>query len=752
MRTPRRILLLGCFAAAGVALALGVGLSGTPPTSEDGSLPAAKLAVRVVTDPKCSVKSEMEGATTAPSVVPGLSARDGTDTCTGRRAACGELSRAASGTQPVRPTTPLVPPGPFLAAAHPPHAQQFVPADEKGRLEEAYNFLLRELGKQQAPAPGSAAAPDVKTENPPPALLPPAKEDSGSAAAPASRTITPAKADRLPPKAVVDAEGDGKLSIHIQNTELREVLNLLSEEGNLNILAGNSVQGKVSASLTGVDIDSALDAILKSTGYIARRDGKFIFVGNSDEFNKLEESLDKISMRVYRPNYVTAADLQKLIQPMLSEKVGVVSISTPAELGIASDLSKAGGNTFAGSDVVVVRDYEGVLAAIDQMVAEVDIRPLQVHIEAMILSVQLKDKDRYGVNFQLLKEKAHLKLSIGAPETPLDALKFEQGALKFGFLDGTLGAFLDALETIGDTNVIATPRLMVLNKQRAEIQIGEQKGYVSTTVTETASTQAVQFLDVGALLRLRPFISTDGMIRMELHPELSDGSVKTESGFTLPEKSVTQVTTNIMVRDGCTVVIGGLMRENLATTRSQIPLLGNLPWVGFLFRTSTESTERHEVLVLITPHIIYEPGTCQEGEKAACEFHRRESLYFDKMTPYNKRSMGHRYLRLAQSAWAAGNRDTALRFAELAVHFDPLSRAAIDLRSDIWLGKPGGEHALAAAVPGTPPEALLDGEHVPDWLLKDLEHEPTAQPPPLHPRDPGQPGPHKDIVRPRRLQ
>ncbi len=96
---------------------------------------------------------------------------------------------------------------------------------------------------------------------------------------------------------------------------------------------------------------------------------------------------------------------------------------------------------------------------------------------------------------------------------------------------------------------------------------------------------------------------------------MSDGDVKVENDFTLPNKKLTQVTTNIMVRDGCTVIIGGLIREQLTTTTTQVPVLGNLPLVGFAFRQTKETIERREVLVLITPRIVYEPGTCQEGSK-----------------------------------------------------------------------------------------------------------------------------------------
>ena len=134
---------------------------------------------------------------------------------------------------------------------------------------------------------------------------------------------------------------------------------------------------------------------------------------------------------------------------------------------------------------------------------------------------------------------------------------------------------------MGDTTVVANPRLMVLNKQRAEIQIGQQKGYINQTVTETSSSQSVEFLDIGAQLRLRPFISSDGLIRMEVHPELSDGTVEVENNFTLPNKTITQVTTNIMVRDGCTVIIGGLIKEELTNHHDANPRAGQSAVGGF---------------------------------------------------------------------------------------------------------------------------------------------------------------------------
>ena len=496
-------------------------------------------------------------------------------------------------------------------------------------------------------------------------------------------------ADRL--ARVFKDEGDGGLHINTNDSDIREVLDMLSEYGGLNILASKNVKGTVNASLVGVDVDTALEAILRSTGFNARREGDFIYVGTPEDFANMDYTVDRVNTRIYRPNYVTPAELSTLLTPLLSPQVGRVTVSGPADVGIPPDTSGAGGNDFAGTDVVIVRDYEAVLSQIDQLVNEVDRRPLQVAIEAMILSVRLNDGYEMGVDFEALLDRDNVRLLSGNPLQTLPGLNATSGGLKFGFLDSNLALFINALESIGDTNVIASPRLLCMNKQRAEILIGSQLGYVSTTVTENAATQAIEFLEVGTQLRIRPFISNDGMIRMEVHPELSTGSVRVEEGFTLPDKEVTQVTTNIMVQDSETVIIGGLIREDVGTTTSQIPLFGNLPLVGVAFRQKKETLEKREIIVLITPHIIHEPTEYCEGARAACEFYQRQQIYKDKMSPIGKRYYGNRYLRLARQAWNNSAAWDALRYINMSIHFDSVNREAIQLRNDIVANSPYGD-------------------------------------------------------------
>ncbi|HEV7225859.1 MAG TPA: secretin and TonB N-terminal domain-containing protein [Pirellulales bacterium] len=543
------------------------------------------------------------------------------------------------------------------------------------------------------------------------------------------------------------SEGDEHLEIHIQDEELRKVLALLSEQGGMNILAGPSVQGTVSASLNDVSVDAALDAILKSTGYVAQRSGKFIYVGTSEDFELMKQSADRIGVRVYRPNYVAAKDMASLLTPLLSAApVGKISLNAPSEVGIAPSGTASGGNGMAETEALVVQDYEAVLKEIDQVVKEIDKRPLQVCIETMILSVQLNDQNQIGIDFQALRNQQNLRFGLGSPRTaPLNgsgnldqngnmigSFNFANGGMNLAFLDGSLGAFFAFLETIGDTNVIATPKVLCLNKQRAEIQIGEQLGYVTTTLTSTSTAQTINFLDTGAQLRLRPFISDDGMIRLEVHPELSTGTVEQKGNFTLPNKQVTQVTTNIMVRDGCTVVIGGLMREDLQTQITQIPVMGSLPVVGPLFRHKTETMTRREILVVLTPRLVREPESTLQAERGADEFILRQNVYRDHMSPVAKRYLGRKALRKAQAALAAGDRGTAMRLSNKAVFYDPENQQSIEFREQVHgRAKP----MPAAPVPLGPMDQPLDGEEIAPWVLEGLGGGPVSPP-----RDEGQAG------------
>lgn len=767
MKIFQRAILLGIFITVGVGIALGLGFSTDTSSSvknndlclnRDANIPAKHSAAQ--TD---------SGRSSSPVVVlpnPPFAS---------------QATHSASEQTPAVETAPQA--APVQLAANSTSQEDSVPTESlnTGNLasQSGANFLLKQAAKLLGQVENNDKP---QKEKPQAAAL---EQIPAGAQTPFKATASQnTSGDQLDGVKVIKVNGSERLSINIQNANIREVLDLLGQQGNLNILTSSQVQGTVSATLSDVDLNSALDAILKSTGLTARREGNFIFVGNNQDFENMERSMDRISTRVYRPNYIQAAELESLIKPVLTQGIpgaGEVSATTPSETGIAEDDNDVGGDNYAGADAVVVRDFEAILAEIDQLVLDVDVRPTQVQIEAMILSVELSDDFEFGVSFEVLRQFPHLRFGWGMPQSSLNSVSAEgqvtpfkfDGALDVAFLDESLGAFVKAVEKVGDTDVIGTPRILVLNKHRADIQVGEEQGYVNTTQTETARTQSVEMLKLGTILRIRPFISSDGIIRMEVHPEISDGYVKLDQGLTLPMKQVTQVTTNVMVHDGCTVVIGGLIKEELKIHRTQVPLLGSLPVVGVFFRQKIEIIKRRELIVLLTPHIVKEPGMCEEGNEAASEFHRRQDVVREKTSPIGKRSLGRRYTRKAQQAWAMGDRDRAMRLAEMAVNFDPQNRAAIDLRSNIWMGRRVGKHTLPPESDypqmQNQPKNPLDDQQLAPWILDDLGKQPTkpgetrqqmtpipmnAVPMnavPQHPIDPGQPGRRVIINRPKKL-
>ncbi len=361
-----------------------------------------------------------------------------------------------------------------------------------------------------------------------------------------------------------------------------------------------------------------------------------------------------MATKVYRLNFLRANETALMIRSFLSSD-GKVTATPESDEGIdenanfaaglptissgsgggggggggAAGRGSTGGNTLSGEDVIVVQDYPDNLALIDDVVAKLDVMPVQVLIEAVIVRVDLNRTQQLGVNYGAV-DQMHSVLGIVGNSSqfgqtvgfaPLKLLNangsvagvstiggntatgtaFNSGnGINFGYIGGNVSTFVQALETIGKTNVLATPRLLVLNKQRAEIQLGQRLGYRTVITNLTSTLQQIQFLNTGTLLRLRPFISDDGMVRMEIHPERSTGIIDANG---VPQTNTARMTTNVIIPNGATLVIGGLIDNQDDTTQSGIPGLNRLPIVGALFRNRTQDLIKSEVVVLLTPRI-----------------------------------------------------------------------------------------------------------------------------------------------------
>jgi type IV pilus assembly protein PilQ len=480
----------------------------------------------------------------------------------------------------------------------------------------------------------------------------------------------------------VNVSDAGTVEIHVNEANLVEVLRMLSLQSQKNIIASKDVRGTVTANLYNVTIKEALDAILKSNGFGYREKGNFIYVYTSKELADIEKSERQTKSEVFRLHYSPAANVVNMVKPMLSTE-GNVAFTAAAQKGIESGAKDAGGDAVASEDMLIVRDYPENLERIRHALQEVDRRPQQILLEATIMSARLTEDNALGVDFNILGGVDFNSLAIsdttgqitgagvvkdqaitgpaGAGAIPVNNPRnFDvhsagtgnaftnpiTGGLKVGFVTNEVSVFVSALESVANTTVLANPKVLALNKQRGEVLVGREDGYLTTTVTDTTTVQTVEFLKTGTRLTFRPYIGNDGYVRLEVHPEDSDGHVV--SG--LPSKTTTEVTSNVMVRDGHTIVIGGLFRESTTNAKHQIPWLGNIPIVGTLFRNRQDITTREEIIILLTPHIIKDDAAYSRASEEA----QRDA---EKLRVGNRRGM----MFFGRERLAEANYDKAVR-------------------------------------------------------------------------------------------
>ncbi len=517
--------------------------------------------------------------------------------------------------------------------------------------------------------------------------------------------------DSPPDVKVTDA---GAVQMHVSDVPLAQVLRALSIESRRNIIASPRVTGSVTASLYDVTFEEALESILMSNGAGYRVDGKFIYIYTNAELEEMAIQSDPPQTRVFQLSYVRAEEAAKYVLPLLGTGGSVVA-SPNAEEGIASNTSAAGGDNHAHGDFIVVTARGENLERVAELLARLDVRPQQVLIEATMLRARLDDENALGIDFNLVGG-VDLELlgatSMGLQDLALGALptdrleRFNAGAstdfrsnvpsggLSIGIIKDNVATFVRALESVTDTAVLANPKVLVLNKQRGQVIVGRRDGYLTTTVTETTAIQQVEFLETGTTLIFRPFVGEDGFVRIELYPKDSVGVVSAQG---LPSEQTTEVTTNVLVKDGNTVMIGGLFREVTTDARSQIPGLGDLPYVGQFFRSNNDTVQREEVIVLLTVHVVkdHERYATDSADILARMERGRIGLRQGLMWHGRDRRAQSHY-QAAVESYHRGDLRKARWHVDLALRNSPVHTSAIELR-DILSGTRAWENEGAAS-------------------------------------------------------
>jgi type IV pilus assembly protein PilQ len=547
-------------------------------------------------------------------------------------------------------------------------------------------------GADSKKPPAATKAPPAKAEAPKPAPAAPKPAPAEPADAPAAEPAAPSGAAAATETVIV--REDGKIeSLHAKNEDIANVLELLSRQYQLNVIASKNVKGKVTADLYNVSIDQVLDAICRANGLKWTREDNSIYINTAEEATAIKADESRLVTEVFPLNYLTGEDAVKLIAPAVSPKA-TSAANTPSEKGLPSGASgSTGANSFGLQDSIIVRDFPENLERVRDILKRMDRRPRQVLVEATILKVTLTDDTTLGVDFNALSGIDFHQMATTAPvgvtstsvvdptllpsngtvsgviapvpspgSGPLRPGAWGQAqtqgfagsgpGLNIGFITSDVSVFVRALEKVTDVTVLSNPKVLAVNKQRSQVLIGERVPYLTTTASETTTMQTINFVDGGTELIFRPFISDDGYVRMELHPKVSKVELIGNPDSPMPRETTTEITGNIIVKDGHTVVIGGLFDEEAKVDRSQVPWLGNLPGLGWLFRSNQDYTNRREIIILLTPHIIDDDEAANEiGVQAADDAKRRCLGQREGFSLITRERIQNLYLHAAEKAW-----------------------------------------------------------------------------------------------------
>ncbi len=509
-----------------------------------------------------------------------------------------------------------------------------------------------------------------------------------------------------------DAKGAQEtISLDFKGMDIVDVLKLLAQRGNMNIAISKNVRGKVTMFLKDVDVYDAFLMILASNDLAYEQTGNIINVmtekGYESKFGQKFD--DKRIIETFQLKHANANDVSKTLA-QIKTKIGkvivdeganmivvmdspatvleakniVLALDKPVETRIFSldyakaddvkpkieeNLTKNIGSVQVDerTNKIFITDLTEKMTEIENLINVLDERTREVLIEAKIIEITLNDEFKYGVNWdRLLKvgsNAAGLAMGVNFTDVitgsilPAETSGISGGSFELGTLEEhDYHAMIEVLETVGKTEVLSSPRIVVINNEEASILVGTNQPYATTgtTVSETVSqtTQQVTYVDLGVKLHVTPTINTNGYITMKIKPEVSsktgDYTITSEEGTTtrtttVPIISTSEAETTVMLKDGNTILLAGLIRKRDEESEDKIPFLGDIPLIGQLFknqqRGSSDNPERQELVIFLTPHII--SGDTISPEVADYLTTTEPSKAEIKQPPEKKREMTH---------------------------------------------------------------------------------------------------------------
>ncbi|MDH3642137.1 MAG: hypothetical protein OES38_08575 [Gammaproteobacteria bacterium] len=384
------------------------------------------------------------------------------------------------------------------------------------------------------------------------------------------------------------------VTLNLRDVEIEEALAMLAKQQRLNILLSQEVEGSLSLNLYDVPVADAVRAIANAAGYAVERRGDTYFVIEHEQVG-LYSNGDLTQVQSFNIHYADPEILEEMLEPYLSRYGKIKAI--------------------VESNLIVVSDKPEFLRRIALLVRKADSKPRQVIIEARILEIALNNEDSYGIDWSKFFDSQGGTGTFGSRGLAGAGGSGSSGFF-FDFVNPNIDVTLSALQQEGRVRTLSTPKLVALDNQEAEVIIGDRRGYQVTTTINQVTSESIEFLESGVILRVTPHIDGEGRVLMDIHPEVSTGTVD-PSG--VPSQTTTEVTTSLLVPSGETVFIGGLMKHTASQSYRRVPIFGRIPGVKALFSSREETLANTETIVLITPRVVEDLNVdwnTQPAEKA----------------------------------------------------------------------------------------------------------------------------------------
>lgn len=477
-----------------------------------------------------------------------------------------------------------------------------------------------------APAPVEVIEPEVKQAAQPITMT---LEAAPAKPAPAA---APRKGSQPSARSIIDNMSREPITLDYSEAEVREVLDMLAAKANVNIIYGEDVNGTLTISLSKVPFDEAFRTILNVKGLAAQQAGDNILRIGAPATFLAEQKKAMPQTRVFFLSYAKSDEVKKQVDAVAA----------------AEGRTRASSNADESNNALIVTDTPTGLDTTARLVRSLDRVPRQVLIEAKLVEVSLDNSLDYGISWSGYGEKdggyigaADASNTIGQPglaNTGRIAPGYDVNSPPGGTMASLAGAsggtgvtlpanlvygafrlgkvasnyMFDAVITAaakkGKAKVLSDPKVATLNNKEANINITTQIPYTTTEISASnppVSTTKVTYLTTGIVLRVTPTINSDGRISMKINPSISQVS-QTITPVTggAPGVDTRSADTNVIVKNGETIVIGGLISDTQSEAVFKVPILGDIPLLGYLFKKKSMSRTRMELLIFVTPKIL----------------------------------------------------------------------------------------------------------------------------------------------------